>query len=56
MMDEADEVPTPEDLRQAMEQAVRRRLMKANRDDTFSITDAGKEWVEEFVLAARTIH
>ena len=56
MIDETDLYPTQEELRQAMDKAVRRGLMKPNGDGTFSITDAGKEWFEELVLTPETIH
>jgi predicted transcriptional regulator len=56
MIDETDAYPTQEELRHAMDKAVRRGLMKANGDGTFSITDDGKEWVEEFLLTPDTIH
>jgi hypothetical protein len=56
MIDETDAYPTQEELRHAMDKAVRRGLMKANGDGTFSITDDGKECVEEFLLTPDTIH
>jgi hypothetical protein len=56
MIDETDLYPTQEELRQAMNKAVRRGFMKPNGDGTFSITEAGEEYVIEFLLTPDTIH
>jgi len=56
MINETEYYPTQDELRRAMEKAVRRGFMKANGDGTFSITEAGEEYVVEFLLTPDTIH
>ncbi len=56
MIDETAYYPTQEELRKAMDKAVRRGFMKPNGDGTFSITEAGEEYVIEFLLTPDTIH
>lgn len=56
MIDETEYHPTQEELREAMDKAVRRGFMKSNGDGTFSITEAGEEYVMEVLLAPHTIH
>jgi hypothetical protein len=56
MTDNPEQIPTPEEIRCAEEKAVRCGFLKSNADGTYTITDAGKDWVEAWILSSPTLH
>ena len=56
MTEDTEQIPTPEEIYRTEEMAVRAGLMKRNPDGTCTLTDAGKEWVEDWILSTPTRH